>query len=300
MRLFRQAKVGDWGSVVERVGEAIGELHRDRAFVRSLNRRVAAAKAEYEPDVASLMRRVLRPGDTFVDVGANVGRHTVLAAALVGHGGEVIAIEPGENALPALRSATEKLPQVTIVERPAWNEADEALTFHLCADDSGGNAAWDPGEFATNTHSRANPQARVLETVTLDRIVSAKTPRLIKIDVEGAEQRVLEGASDLLSGPARPPFIIAELHEFGLAKLGCSQASLRALMASRGYSTFFIFADGSLPQLVPDQTAIKSQLIFNILFSTPAAVGEAWADKPVVFPALRPMLAYGVPAEAAA
>jgi len=49
---------------------------------------------------------------------------------------------------------------------------------------------------------------------------------LIKVDTEGAEQFVLEGARDLLAG-CKVPFVVAELHEFGLQKLGCTQAGLR-------------------------------------------------------------------------
>ena len=56
--------------------------------------------------------------------------------------------------------------------------------------------------------------------------------RPIKIDTEGAEQQVLQGATGHLAD-RKIPFIVAELHEFGLAKLGNSQQSLRGLMEGR-------------------------------------------------------------------
>jgi hypothetical protein len=100
---------------------------------------------------------------------------------------------------------------------------------------------------------------------------------LIKIDTEGAEQRVLEGAHHLLAGQ-KVPFIIAELHEFGLAKLGCSQDSLRSLMEGLGYSTFGLSYNGALPKLIPPGTRIKYPVLINLLFSTVEKIGEYWPD----------------------
>lgn len=296
-RLFRQTKAGQWNDVVERVMKAVDEIHHRRDLVKILNR-AHAATPHYEPEVVAVMRKVLRPGDIFVDVGANVGKHTIEAARIVGPTGKVFAFEPGTNCLPTLRDATRHLAQVKIIPHPAWHTAGE-VTFHLNADDSGGNAMWDPGDWPGphNPKSKELKQPIVMLATTLD-IECDCLPRLIKIDTEGAEQRVLEGASRLLA-EAHPPFIIAELHEFGLQKLGCSQESLRRYMESHGYSTFFLFADGALPQLVPPKTTIKTGFIVNILFSTPEAVGEAWSDEPVEISSLRPFWGYGVPKETA-
>jgi len=289
MRLFRQQRPRDWRGVMARVLVAVAQLHQERAFVRAINTGVnSAEKAEkaaasggtiggvYEPDVKSLMQRVLRPGDCFVDVGANVGEHAVLAAELVGSAGKVLAFEPGSNNLDALSAAVGALGNVEIVAKPVA-DTDLPVTFHLCADGGGGNALWDPGEFPTNQASRDKPQSSVMQATTLDHELAVRglKPRLIKIDTEGAEQRVLVGAmASLFEAP--PPFIVAELHEFGLQKLGGSQASLRELMARAGYETFLLPIDGSKPTKVLPEHQLSGRWIVNLLFSTQAEVDAAW------------------------
>lgn len=308
-RLFRQTKVGRWDDVVARVVKAIEMLHARQEIGMMLTRnhaaQVAQEKAVYEPDVAAVLRRVLRKGDTFVDVGANIGKHTVDAAKLVGEEGRVIAFEPGANCLPALREATKDLPQVKIIDKPAWNHAGE-VTFFLNADNSGGNALWDPAEWPGphNPKSKEHPNPVTMTATRLDDVINVEQGyfgpvRLLKIDTEGAEQRVLEGAEQLFHrlGVNRPHFVIAELHEFGLDKLGCSQASLRGFMESRGYSTFVPFADGSTPMLVPPGTRLKSGYIVNLLFAKPEDVGALWSETEVTIPSLRPFWGWGEPLE---
>lgn len=285
VRLFRQDKPCDWKGVVNNVLAAIRALHHQRAVIRMTNAALAPHKPgtadEKEPDVAAILRKVLRPGDCFVDVGANVGIHTVVASELVGPEGLVIAFEPGSNALPALATAVADRANVKVIAKPLSNVA-EPVRFHLCQEGSGGNALWDPGEFPSNVLSRETHESSVMQASTLDLelpvLVRLAYVRLIKIDTEGAEQRVLEGALHLLDDVS-PPFIVAELHEFGLAKLGCSQESLRGLMADLGYDTFTIWADGGKPTLLDRDVLFKGPFIINLLFSTAAAVDELWPNE---------------------
>jgi len=104
-------------------------------------------------------------------------------------------------------------------------------------------------------------------------------PRLIKIDTEGAEHRVLAGARTLLTD-RKVPFIIAELHEFGLEKMNSSQQALRQFMEGFGYSTFGLYFDGALPKLIPAGSHLVAPHIINILFSTPEELGKRWPTVP--------------------
>lgn len=229
----------------------------------------------YEPEVTEFFVRALRPGDFVVDVGANVGWFTLLAASLVGPAGSVLAFEPGSNNVPKIEVnvALNDFENVIVLDAPVTDDG-RIVEFFLNADGSGGNSLWDPGKFPTNQKSREHPQSERMHSTTLDRHLVAR-PRLIKIDTEGAERRVLAGAVETLEG-LRPDFIVAEMHEFGLAQMGDTQEEMRSFMRSFGYETFILFADGSVPFLVPRKTRIKSDWILNVLFSTQEAVADLW------------------------
>jgi FkbM family methyltransferase len=237
------------------------------------------ARVFYEPEVAGLMTSVLKAGDVVIDVGANCGFFTVLAATLTGPRGHVMAFEPAATCVTRMRGNLDRnrLTNVNIIDRVAAAQSGETK-FYLNSDNSGGNALWDPGEWPGNAKSRANPMPVSVAATTIDAEYQQHTlpiPKLIKIDTEGAEQRVLEGAVNLLAN-CKVPFIVVELHEFALVKLGCTQQSLRGLMEGLGYSTFALYYSNSLPKFIPPGVQIRSSVIINILFSTPKNVAEFW------------------------
>ena len=86
---------------------------------------------------------------------------------------------------------------------------------------------------------------------------------------------MLQGAMGHLAN-RRIPLIVAELHEFGLAKLGNSQQSLRGLMEGLGYSTFGLYYSNSIPKFIPPGSQVRSPFIVNLLFSTPEKIAEYW------------------------
>lgn len=239
----------------------------------------------YEPDVSLALIRLVRDGDSVVDVGANAGFFSVLLGALTGAAGRVLSIEPGAHNLSRLKNnlALNGFSHVTVSDRPVTDKEGE-VSFFINSDDSGGNALWDPSQFPGNRKTSENPIAHTLSATTLEQAVAAAglpVPRLIKIDTEGAEQRILEGAGSLIRD-RKVPYVVAELHEFGLSKMGCSQASLRSLMEGHGYSTFLLYPDGSLPKLIPPGTRLQSDYFLNLLFSTQQGVAAGWPVEPYV------------------
>jgi len=237
------------------------------------------ARSFYEPDVSTLMLTVLRAGDVVFDVGANCGYFSALAGALVGPSGHVVAVEAAPSCVKRLKANVERnrFAHVSIVEKVATEAVGEA-TFHLNRDNSGGHALWNPGDWPDNAQSRAHPMSLAVEATTLDaewKTRGLALPKLIKIDTEGAEELVLKGARELVAD-CKVPFVIAELHEFGLEKLGSSQRRMRAVMEDLGYSTFTLYYSGAMPKLVPKASDIRSPFFINILFSTPEHIAEYW------------------------
>lgn len=233
----------------------------------------------YEPDVSYLLCHAAQEGDVVVDVGANAGFFTVQLAVLVGSTGRVVSFEPGANTLPRLKNniALNNLANVTLIEQPASNAPDD-VTFFINSDDSGGSALWDVGTFPGNVKSAATPQPVRMRTTTLDAEfarLELPPPKLIKVDTEGAEVQVLLGATKMLTG-CKVPYVIAEYHPFGLAKMGTSPEALRGFMEGLGYATFGLYYDGALPKFIPPGTALTVPSIVNLLFSTPRDVGRVW------------------------
>ncbi|MGE4063596.1 MAG: FkbM family methyltransferase [Rhodospirillaceae bacterium] len=234
----------------------------------------------YEPDVSLMMCQIVDAGDVVIDVGANAGFFTALLGVLAGPEGRVVSFEPGANNLPRLKNniALNNLENVMLIEQPASNMPGEVI-FFINSDDSGGNALWDVATFPGNVKSAAAPQKVTMRATTLDAEIERlglAIPKLIKIDVEGAEVQVLLGASKMLTG-CKVPFVICEYHPFGLDQMGTSAQTLRSFMESLGYSTFAMYYDGAMPKLIPPGTALALPSIVNVLFSTPAAVARVWS-----------------------
>lgn len=141
----------------------------------------------WEPNNSALMAKILKPGDVFVDVGANIGYYTLLASRLVGSTGKVVAVE----AAPVIYGRLQANVQA--------NKADNVRLLNVAVSDSVGEldiyggTKWNRGATSTLSQDGQVPEARVA-AAPLDTLLTEdelKRVALIKIDVEGAESRVL-------------------------------------------------------------------------------------------------------------
>ena len=171
----------------------------------------------YEPATIRWMLDHLRGGDIVVDVGANHGYHSMIAAALVGATGRVFAFEPNPEVLTQLR------------EHARQNGFQERITVSAAAlsDTTGDQVALYVSSCASNSGlSSLDPTWEVGASQAADRTVLVETERfdewreraqvdridLVKIDVEGAEDRVVRGMACTLE-TAPPRHIICETTE---------------------------------------------------------------------------------------
>ncbi len=147
---------------------------------------------EYEPLVAGRMRALLQPGMTFVDVGASFGFYTVLAAGVVGPKGRVIAFEPGpqNRSLLLLNIAAHDFQNVSFFP-VALSDENGVLLYYT----SGGNGAISP--FAGEVSDLGSGE--LVAATRLDELLEHEARiDVMKIDVEGAEGRVIRGGSEVL------------------------------------------------------------------------------------------------------
>jgi FkbM family methyltransferase len=150
----------------------------------------------WEADLMKLLARMLRPGAVFVDVGANVGFHTVLAAQLVGPAGKVFAVEPAPWTLELLRANVRRSGVDVTVLPVAASEARG--TVRLSVDPAHRSGA------RLGTELGPGPE---VDAATLDELLPEEVAvDVLKVDVEGAEPLVFRGAGAVLG---RSPGLVA-------------------------------------------------------------------------------------------
>lgn len=165
-----------------------------------------------EEHVLRWAEKILRPGDTFFDVGAHHGWVSLVAARKVGPAGRVVAFEPSPPSIEVLNyhKKANRLTQLQIERRPANSSACRSVPFFLV---DGGASQMNsllirPAE--SDNRSSQKPASVAMETVTLDAFAQEfhLRPNAIKIDVEGAELWVLQGAKGLCER-VRPVLMVA-------------------------------------------------------------------------------------------
>lgn len=167
---------------------------------------------------------LLRPGDYFADVGANIGVYTLLASGQ--SGAYTFAIEPAAAARKQLEeniNLNQLHHLVTIIPAAMGSNSGQlSLTQHL----GNYNHVALPGE----------PNIESVEVLTLDDAVQAHCPLLIKIDVEGYETEVLRGAGATLSNPELQAVVI-ELNGSG-QRYGFSDETIHDHLLSLGFAPY--------------------------------------------------------------
>ena len=173
------------------------------------------------------LRRFLRPGDSYIDGGANIGTYSLLAARMVGPGGKVIAFEPDPVAAARFR------------ENIALNRFTNIEVNEVALSDSPGVIRFSEGwDVSNRILGPMETGVRVAEvnTVRLDDHLAHDTAyAMAKFDLEGSELAALRGAHEhLITG--NPPVWQLEATETQLQKLGNSRREVTTFLRDCGYT----------------------------------------------------------------
>lgn len=202
-----------------------GKRMRAKTFDRSLylwmHRRGFMGKAE-----RGIMGRLIKPGMTVVDVGANVGLYTLNMASLVGPGGRVIAFEPDPDLAALLRDncAANGASNVE-THAVALGSAPDRLILHRLTLNSGENHLGSQGRTAFRTPVE-------VEVAAFDKLLPGIRPDFVKVDVQGWELNVLRGMEGTLrESNAR---VYLEFWPDGLKRAGSAPADLFSFIHGLG------------------------------------------------------------------
>ena len=212
------------------------------------DRFIAEALAQqgiWEPYMEKLMRKLIKPGDTVIDIGANIGYFTAVFAECVGKNGSVIAFEP----LPPLAQLIERckmfntLPQITVYPY-ALSDRTENMLIKINPISPGVSHSVDAAT-AQECERKIPDTIATVKAISLDAILKTSLQRLdfIKIDVEGMEDLVFKGAEQHIRKFL--PIIVWEFSPHLYAKRKVSAEQLLQYFEQMGY----VF--GIVPDLAP-------------------------------------------------
>ena len=201
------------------------------------------ASGVWERQETQFLQAVLRPGDVFVDVGANIGYFSLLASRLVGEAGAVLAFEPEHDNFRLLEANCRLNGCANVRSFQAALGAENAAgTLYL-------------NELNRGDHSLYPEQAgragQAISIVNGSRLIGASHPRVncIKIDTQGAECDVLAGLAELIAASATDLVMVIEFSPLHLKKAGTSGRALLDLLAGHEWQMYLMdeAARGLLP-----------------------------------------------------
>lgn len=176
-----------------------------------------------EQPLQQALVEMLRPGDVFYDVGANVGFFTLLAARLVGPRGAVLAFEPNPRNAEVLRSnvALNGLANVKVFEQ-AVAETSGRRRFAIAESTA--------SHLADHATDEKTTVVDIVSLNDLDAVSGHRPPTVIKFDIEGAEVDALHGAAHVIA--RHRPAIICEVHG--------TETEVRRFLQAAGYRLWML------------------------------------------------------------
>ena len=210
-----------------------------------------------EWDELRYLRLKLRPGDVFIDVGANIGLWTLVAATAVGPSGRVFSFEPNPTTFERLSENIKLNGKASRVEAfPKAVSAGERMVLFVCERQHNLSAISSSGSDLHTTK---------VSTLTLDRLLTndlvASRLEGIKLDTEGHELEALQGASGLIE--KRRPWLIVEFNTTLLPSNALGDWPVYRLLAEKRYRPFIYDKRGKETEISPSYSLHGYQ---NILF----------------------------------
>lgn len=195
----------------------------------------------FEPKTLSSYKKIIKNGDTVLDIGANIGAHTLPIASLVGPQGKVFAFEPTDYAFKKLLKNCQLNPglssqikcfQYLLSDSDASNIKTPPLysSWPLDGDIEGGKHALHQGHLMMTDGAKMRKLDTVCRELNITRI------SCIKLDIDGYESSMLKGAIEIMAN--FKPIIIMELAPYALDEQGTSLAELINILKHSGYALY--------------------------------------------------------------
>lgn len=192
----------------------------------------------HAPDVAFDLHHFLKPGDTFIDVGANQGAFSIIASRLVGAGGRVIAFEPQARLAAATAASLRRTPVPHAVHSIALGSRESTVDL-IVPNAYSGMAGLYQGFSGLKSHRTTPVPLRRLDDVAP--VDSLPGDVFVKLDIEGGEYGFFQGARGFIR--ARRPRVMMEVNPNATRAAGTDPAAFVRLLADLGYASFAYASD---------------------------------------------------------
>jgi FkbM family methyltransferase len=233
----------------------------------------------YEPILAHLFRSLLRPGMVVVDAGAHVGQYTLVAADAVGDAGQVHAFEPVQANFDRLAEhvrSNSRSPAVRVNRLALWHE-NGPLDLHY-----GPDVRLNAGTYTTGRLVDEAGAVRCQAARLDDYVAEQAVPRidLIKMDIQGAELRALQGAAEVLS--RWRPIMLMEVNRTVCRGNGYEPERIWDLLAPHGYRAFAVgHSTGTSRALASLDGVDDANIIFHV-DPLPGTIVTGWSEKGIL------------------
>ena len=193
---------------------------------------------QFEPETVEFVYDNLKEGMTFIDIGANIGQYTLLAASIVGDSGKVISVEAAPYTYTILN------------KNISLNNLSNVVSHNVAVSNSKGFTTFHLGHYGNSGASSLKPTINTgvreikVKTNTLDNLlIGLDKTDIMKIDVEGAELMVLNGGKTILKN-FKPMLILEFSDENFTGEFGVSTTDLVALLKELNYVVYIIKKGG--------------------------------------------------------
>ena len=229
-----------------RVGGATVWLNPDDPVISG-----ALTLGQFERGEIAFFRSRFRPDMTLVDIGANVGLYSALALSTPGFRGRVLALEPhGESRVYLQKTIQSNVAAgAAVICELAASDRAETLTLYKNPQNKGDNRLY------------PDPLLQGEETVgadTLDNICrqhGISSAQFIKMDVQGAEAKVLRGAIGLLRA-SHECILMTEFWPYGLARCGADGLEYLDMLGALGFRLYELTGTSGVPVPVANPRAL--------------------------------------------
>ena len=234
IKTIRPAALGAILKRLLRVEREVIEVERGRFFIdpgAHLGYQLLKY-GEYEPEMFRVFSALLKPGDIFVDLGANEGYFTVVASKLVGPTGRVVSIEPQRRLKPVFEKnvALNGLQNVSLTEQAVSDKIGEA-TIHV-------SPSTDTGATGLVLNYKYSVPTETIQTTTLAEVFRKQNLQhcdLIKIDIEGFEYEAVLGSKQLFE-QGRIRKVVLQLHPRLMTMRGLNPDDITKFVTGCGYT----------------------------------------------------------------